>query len=493
MLFWLIPAAYLAGCQRYEPMPLTGPAVERSLAPPFGKLRTAPDEEQLRSRASELRHPMLAPVPVDLRAGLTPDSAAIVAVVANPTLRAQRNRGSLAAAQLLQAGLLPNPTLDFTFDPPTGGNTLGAVNAYSIGPSWEVTALITHDAKVAAARAQSQSVRLDVAWQEWQFAQAARKAVYDLVALRAQAAVAASVDREMSENAAVVRKAVDARMKTLLDLSASEAATQKAHADFLAVRRDMNRQQLALNQALGLPPDMPVKIADGVPMASALSLPPDQDLLMGIDDRRLDLLALRHGYESQEQTLRATILAQFPKIVLGIHQASDNTGVISTGLGVTVDLPIFDRNQGNIAIQKATRQQLFDEYAARLFEARSTVALALDDIRSLTEQIAAAEAAVPALEELVKTYRNAVDKHNADVLSYYTAQNDLAQKRIELLKLKQELMDNRIALEIAAGRYLPDPPATQPATGPSTELRTGPATEAATAPASGPATREVAP
>lgn len=177
LLFWLLPAAYVAGCQKYEPMPLTGPAVERSLA--------APDEGQLRSRAGELRHPMLAPVPVDLRAGLTPDSAAIVAVIANPSLRAVRNRGSLAAAQLLQAGLLPNPTLDFTFDPVTGGNTLGAVNAYSIGPSWEVTSLITHDAKVAAARAESQSVRLNVAWQEWQFAQAARKAVYDLVALRA--------------------------------------------------------------------------------------------------------------------------------------------------------------------------------------------------------------------------------------------------------------------------------------------------------------------
>jgi len=457
-------------------MPLTGPAVEQSLTPP--------DQDQLRTRASELRHPMLAPVPLDLRAGLTPDSAAIVAVVTNPSLRAERNRRSLASAQLLQAGLLPNPTLDFTFDPVTGGNTLGAVNAYSIGPSWEVTSLITHDAKVAAARAASQSVQLDVAWQEWQIAQAARKAVYDLVALRAQAAEAARVDKDMSDNAAVVRKAVDARQKTLLDQSASDAATQKAHADYLAVKRDMSHQQLALNQALGLPPDAGVKIADGVALPSALDLPPDEDLLGEIDDRRLDLLALRHGYESQEQTLRATILAQFPRIVLGIHQASDNTGVISTGLGVTVDLPVFDQNQGNIAIQKATRQQLFDEYAGRLFEARSTVAEALDDIRSLTEQIAAAEAAVPALEQLVKTYRIAVDQHNADVLIYYSAQNDLAQKRIELLKLKQELMDNRIALEIASGRYLPGPPATQPATAPAT-----PATGAATAPA----TREATP
>ena len=52
-------------------------------------------------------------------------------------------------------------------------------------------------------------------------------------------------------------------------------------------------------------------------------------------------------------------------------------------------------------------------------------------------------------------YGVAVAQHNADVLSYYTAQNDLAQKRMDLLKLKQQLTDNEMALEIASGAYLP--------------------------------------
>src|SRR5207237_9361860 len=121
-------------------------------------------------------------------------------------------------------------------------------------------------------------------------------------------------------------------------------------------------------------------------------------------------------YEAQQQTLRAAILAQFPKITLGFHQASDTSNVHTTGFGVSVDLPVFDRNQGNIAIQRATRQQLFDEYVSRLFEARSAVAQSIDDIHSLTDQIAAAEAAIPLLERLVTTYQLAIDRHNADVL-----------------------------------------------------------------------------
>jgi outer membrane protein TolC len=459
--FWCgaLAAAVAAGCARYKPMPLDRSAVDRALA--------TPSPTQLQARADQIKHPLLRPVAIDLNNGLTPDSAAVLAVIINPSLRAQRSRKAIASAQLMQAQLLPNPTLDFTYDPVTGGNTLGAVNAYSIGPSWEVTALITHQAKVAAARAQSDSVQLDVAWQEWQIAQAAKKAVYDLISLREQVKETESVDRQVADELALVRRAVNAHQQTLLELSAAQTASQKAHADFLAARRDFVRAQLMLNQALGLAPDAQVRLAGDLSLPAKLELPAEEELLSNLDQRRLDLFALRRGYESQEQTLRAAVLGQFPKVVLGVHQASDNTGVQSTGFGVTVDLPIFDRNQGVIALETATRQQLFDEYTSRIFDARSTIAQTLADLRAIMGQIATAEAAIPELTQLVRTYQAALGQHNVDVLSYYLAQNDLSQARIDLLKLKQQLMDNQIALELASGRYLPAPPTTGPSTEPS--------------------------
>jgi cobalt-zinc-cadmium efflux system outer membrane protein len=460
--FLLVLLAMLAtgGCAQYHAKPLTRPAVEQAIAP------IPPDV--LQARAQKLRHPILPPVAVDFRRGLTPDSAAVVAVIANPSLRSQRDRRALSSAQLLQAGLLPNPTLDFTLDPVTGGDTTGTVTAYNVGVSWEVTALITHQAKEAAARYQYKAIELDVAWQEWQIAQAAKKAVYDLVALRAQLQQAAAVDTRLSENAALIRRAVESHDRTVLESSAAEAAAQKAHGDFLIAQHDFRHQQLVLNQALGFPADADVRIAPEVALPSTLDLPPDRELIEGIDQRRLDLQGLRLGYESQEETLRATVLAQFPKITFGIHQARDNTNVQSTGFGVTVDLPVFDQNQGNIAIQGVTREQLFNEYTGRIIDSRAAAAQALADIRSGVEQIAATERAVPALEQLVKTYELAMGERNLDVLSFYTAQNDLAQKRIDLLKLKQQLADNKVVLEIATGRYLPDPPAAGPATRPTT-------------------------
>ena len=77
------------------------------------------------------------------------------------------------------------------------------------------------------------------------------------------------------------------------------------------------------------------------------------------------------------------------------------------------------------AVEELRRQQMFDEYVSRVFEARTAVAQGLADISSLAEQIAAAQAAIPALEQLVRTYQAALGQHNVDVLSYYTEEKSV--------------------------------------------------------------------
>jgi outer membrane protein TolC len=437
----------LGGCARYQPMPLSASAVQRGLA--------APAPEQLRVQARQIKHPLLKPIVFDDRDGLTPDQAAIVAVLVNPTLRAARDQRGLAAAQLLQAGILPNPVVSFGEEYPYGGEIEGALTSSAVGVSWDVTELISHSARISAAKANGASVDLDVAWQEWQVAQAARTAVYDLCSLQAQLDLAIQLDRQLSQNLSVVRQAVQRHDKTLLDLSAAEAASLDAHAAVVSHQRDLQDARLSLNKALGLAPEAQVKLNPHIALDQSASVPTLQEVLSGLEDRRLDLLALRLGYQSQEETLRAAVLAQFPKVNILFDRQRDNTNVQSWGFAVTADLPIFDRNQGVIAVETATRQKLFDEYLQRVFEARYDVSTAIDDLNAITRQIAAEEQALPGLQRLIETYRQALNQGNVDVLNYYIAIDLLTQKQLDVLKLKQQLMDNRIALELAAGEYLP--------------------------------------
>lgn len=435
----------LGGCQTYRPMVLDRTTVEESLA--------VPSTETLEVRMETLAHPTISPVTLNLHNGLSPDEAAVLAVVLNPSLRAIRDKRGVAAAQLLQAGLLPNPQLTYSSDFPTGGTTTGTVDAFGLGLSWDVTELIGRSARREAASKHSVSVTLDVAWQEWQAAQGAKMAVYDLMSLEGQVGFAASSDRRLADNYSTVRTAVQAGLMTELDLSAAETASRVAHSVVLDLKKQVTEQRLKLNQLLGLPVDANIALQFGIELPAKMEAPSSEELLNGLHEKRLDLVALRRGYESQEDTLRAAILNQFPRINIGANEARDTGNVVTTGFALSVDLPVFNRNQGQIAVERATRQQLFDEYVDRVFQARANIGQLLARIPLLNDEIRNAEATEGSSRRLVETYRRALDQGQADVLSYYTAWNDLTQAQIHVLQLKQQLADTRIGLELASGLY----------------------------------------
>jgi len=445
---WLLAAGgLLAGCASYRPQPLSLSAVGRALHPP--------SHRQLALDASRIAHPLLRPVRLDFKRGLGPDQVAVLAVLVNPALRANRDRRALAAAQTLAAGILPNPTVSYARDFVTGGNTLGTVTAYNFSASWDLSSVVSRNAKVRAAKKNEQSIALDVAWSEWQTAEAAKLAFFRVLSLRAQVDQARLIDSDLRRTAELLQKAVDQHLKSVLDLAAAQAASADAHTIYLALQQELERQSFELKRAIGVPPDANLPLRTGSNAPAPVAVPDPHELTAALERRRLDLLGLRVGYESQDEKLHAAVLAQLPRISLGFSKASDTTNVHTTGGVLSIDLPIFDRNQGNIATEKATRQSLYDEYLNRVFQARADVAQATADLRSLDEQLAAAAKALSDLCRMLEVAQAALNNNQVDALAYFQAKTNYDQKQIQLLKLMQQLQEFRVALELAAGRYLP--------------------------------------
>jgi outer membrane protein TolC len=445
---WLLSLTFLAalqGCAVYHPLPLDERATNKSLK--------APDMDRMRIQAKELQHPLLKQVDLDPNKGLTPEGAAVLAVLANPALKAARDKRGIAAAQLLQAGILPNPQLSYNLDFPTGENAQGTVNAFGVNLSWDFMSLAMRGVQIDAARAGAGSVDLDIAWQEWQTALAARMHVYNLIFLTGLTETALSQEGALQENLATTKKAFDTGDVTEVDLAAAQAALDKAHSSVLTVRQQYEQERLSLNQSIGFPPGQLVSLRADIALPSIEHIPSLEETMDGVQERRLDLVALRFGYLSEEARLRAAILAQFPSLLFGLGHSRDTSNVHTTGFSIGLAIPLFNRSQGQIAIETATRTQLFDEYSARLFEARSTIAATLADMRSIEQQIDAAERFIPVARKLVDTYRIALLEGHADVITYYNALNDLFAKQIDLLTLKKDLCNRTVALEIASGRF----------------------------------------
>jgi len=250
-----------------------------------------------------------------------------------------------------------------------------------------------------------------------------------------------------------MQQAADEGLITELDRVAAISAKNGADIRLQAVIQQKNQQQQRLNRALGLKPDESIKLQQDIALTDEWAAPAYDKLTQNLSHRRLDLMALQQGYKNQDEQVHIAVLQQFPKISIGFLQTKNNSAYYTLGAGVTVTLPVFDQNQGQIALAEATRQQLFDEYTNRVFQSQADIAELLVNITSLNKQIQAIHQALPDLENLVNAYKLAIENGQIDVLNYYVSWNNLTDKQIELLALQLQLVEARIALEIATGIY----------------------------------------
>ncbi len=262
--------------------------------------------------------------------------------------------------------------------------------------------LRTHPAKVAAATQTAAQGRLDTAWQEWQVAEGARQAAYDVVALRRQLAAARTLAGDLDRIAAGTHDALDKHDLTATDAAAADAAAGEAKISVAAIERDLADAELAMRRALGVSPD------ESVPLDERLKLPmhldvPDAGRILARPPGRASHRSRRTtpwlsspgGDGSQRDSP-----GQFPKIGLGVVNTRDTGNFLTLGPALTIDLPVFDHNQGVIAGEKATRQQLFDEYHTRWFEARNDISRSVATVRAVDEQLRVIAGQLPVLQKL---------------------------------------------------------------------------------------------
>jgi outer membrane protein TolC len=391
---------------------------------------------------------------IDLSNGLSIDEATTIAVIANPGLRALRANRGIAAAQVLEAGVLPNPELDLGADVPTFGALAGTTTAAHLGISWEVTALVTRDANVRASEANAQKVDLEIAWQEWQQAMEARLEWRRLDASERELAAAKKSEADLKAIADTLNAAASSGDATTVETSAARSALDEAVLARLAIEREHDRARRALARALGVRLDAPFAL-QAEAAAGTQDVPDHRALVAGLAAHRLDLLALKLGYESQEQRLRAAALSRFPRMTLGVAVARDPTDVGTVGASVAIALPVLDHAQGRVAVESATRDQLREEYAAREYDARADLDDAYAELALARAALATAEATLPHLEQLVSTYRAAFAQRLVDAPSVYVAVNSLDARRLDVLERRLEIGDLITKIELASGQLVP--------------------------------------
>lgn len=439
-------ATSLAGCTWYHQAPLSLADTATSQAA----------LSRIRIDASSMPLPTLSTHRFDPSDGLDIDETAMLAVVNNPDLKLTRDDLGIARAQAFSAGLLPDPQLAVDSDYP---GLQGATRAFNYGLSIDVVALLTRSANMQSANAALAKIDLGLLWQEWQVVAQAKQLFlrahlsdvvlpmlqrqYTLNRSRYEAMAAAAKDGNLSRDA----------------ISAAMVSYDDAWKAYNEAQRAQEQTHHDLNLLLGLAPDVALQLV--TPGVDSLLPTPDlaarvTEALDDLPRRRPDLIALQAGYASQEQRYRAAIMSQFPTLTVGFNRARDTSNIYATGFQISLSLPIFNRNRGNIAIENTTRQKLRDDYQIRFNQAVADVTHLQRDIDILSQQLRAAQTLLPDAKTDAMHAQAAYAEHNITLNAYTDAETAALTKSIAIVTLREALGEQCVALQALLGSTIPD-------------------------------------
>ncbi len=399
-------------------------------------------------------------------AGLTAQQLIEAGFTRRADLLAARQRLAIAQGRFLQAGLRPNPVLDSEYE---SARFLGGQNEgdFSVGVSQLFETGGKRNKRVKVARLELAQVQAEVRALERQFAAELRAAYARALASARQLD---TQEKLIAANDELVR-VTTARLKegdvAPLDLNLVRVETDRLRAQVVRTRADLEGQLISIRTLAGFEVTEPLRIA-GLPEKPPrldLSLTEATDMALR---ERADLQAARLGEEAGSARIQLAQAQAVPNVALTTKYSVkrdifDDTPVGTLRdkdrlltFGMSVDIPIFNRNQGEIASAvgekvQAQRQREFLEATIK-----RDVALAYRRYRAAAEALVLyATQIIPTSEKNVQAVRAAYNAGEFSVFDVVAEQRRLLESETAYNESLGDYYSALADLERALGTTLP--------------------------------------
>jgi cobalt-zinc-cadmium efflux system outer membrane protein len=312
---------------------------------------------------------------------LTEDHAVEVALLNNPAIQATYEDLGVSQADMVQAGLLSNPTLDGSIGFPIAGRGVSE-NEFSLVQNF--VELFTLPLRKRVAQEQFVADTLRVAHEALATAAEVRKAFREVQALQQLVEL-----RRMALRAAEAAAELSARLRAAGNITELELASEQAASE--GARLDMAEDELALvearehlNRLMGLwGPRTQWSLSEKLPALPAREAPLE----------RLESLAIRQRLDIDAARKQAALLWNalelargtrlFGRVDVGVHTHRDADGPRLFGPTLSLELPLFDQRQALIARLEAQHRQGEQRLRELSVNARSEVRAARARLLSL--------------------------------------------------------------------------------------------------------------
>ena len=386
--------------------------------------------------------------PLEQPAALSEQDAVELALRRNALFREQLADLRLSWADVVQAGQLTNPDLQFLF--PLGPKQAEATLTVPLEFLW------LRGRRLGAARAASDRTVEQLVQAGLDLVRDVRLAYAELaLAHRRQALTSEAADlrQRVADLAAARVRAGDAAP---LDAVTARADAVRARQDAARLAYDASVAEERLRALLGLGGDRAaIQLVAEEPGKDSgwVDAPADTLVERAVEDRP-DVRGAELAVASAKQRakLARTELFNFAAVADYNQRGSDGA---EAGPGLKMTLPLFNLNQGNIAradaeLQRALAQKdtLRDRIILEVREAHARSAQARQDLQAWRTQL------LPALREAVRLSERAYQAGETPFVQVLDANRQLLDGQVREAQVEADLRRARAELERAVGRRL---------------------------------------
>ena len=380
---------------------------------------------------------------------LTAATAVEVALLNNPRLQATFERLGVAQGDVVQAGLLRNPSITGHVGLPIGAGLV----------EWDVSIVapfldaILIPLRKRFAKAEFERVKLEVADEILATAAEARRAFYQMQAANQVLAMERMVLEAGQASAELAMRQHAAGNMSDLDLSAQQEQYAQTKLDTARAEVRLLTDREHLSRILGVwGAQTEWKVAPTLP-----DLPAEEPPLEHVESfaiaHRLDLLAARRDIETRSAALRIT---RTTRVIGGLDVGAaghrDADGPLTVGPNLTVELPIFNQKQGEVA-------RLVAEMRAAMRRSEALAVAIRSEVRDARNRLLAERATVDYYRKTLIPLRErrvalTLQQYNAMLLGVYqllqSKQAEITAYR-EYIEAVRDYWMARSDLERAAG------------------------------------------
>lgn len=387
---------------------------------------------------------IVMPSSVSFDDGLSEDEAVTLALWNNAAFQETLADLGLSRADLVQAGMLPNPTLSMLF--PVGAKPFELTAKYPLEAFW------LRPRRVAAAKLDYERTAQRLVQGGLDLIRDVRLACADLGLANQRLALAETTEklnRAIAEQAQARLRAGEA---SELEVATANIDTLQAKEQFARAAQDARVARERLRFQMGLGVEHWQSSLQESPVPTGL----DRDVSLLVTNAlaaRPDLRATELGLEAAGKRL-GLAKAEIYTFTIALNAKEVGADFLA-GPGLDIPIPIFNQNQGGIALAKAK----FEKAARQYITARDRIAL---EVREAHARLAQAQAShdqwqthiLPPLEESARLVEKSYAAGNATYLFVLENNRRVSDARLKAATADADVRRARAELERSVGRRL---------------------------------------